>query len=97
MHTKPRPATAQWAQFLRNHDGLDLGRLTKKQRDAVLPAFGPEPNMQLYKRGFDAVWPRWCRAIAGGSKSQSRRRIKYQLGNQLDRFPFAGSVPVNPH
>jgi maltose alpha-D-glucosyltransferase/alpha-amylase len=50
--TKPRPATAQWAQFLRNHDELDLGRLTKKQRDTVFAAFGPEPNMQLYKRGI---------------------------------------------
>jgi maltose alpha-D-glucosyltransferase/alpha-amylase len=50
--TQPRPATAQWAQFLRNHDELDLGRLTKKQRDAVFAAFGPEPNMQLYKRGI---------------------------------------------
>ena len=50
--TKPRPATAQWAQFLRNHDELDLGRLTKKQRQAVFAAFGPEPNMQLYKRGI---------------------------------------------
>jgi maltose alpha-D-glucosyltransferase/alpha-amylase len=50
--TKPRPATAQWAQFLRNHDELDLGRLTKKQRDGVFAAFGPEPSMQLYKRGI---------------------------------------------
>ena len=50
--TKPRPATAQWAQFLRNHDELDLGRLTKKQRQAVFETFGPEPNMQLYKRGI---------------------------------------------
>ncbi|HXU19807.1 MAG TPA: alpha-amylase family protein [Verrucomicrobiae bacterium] len=50
--TKPRPANAQWAQFLRNHDELDLGRLTSKQRQAVFAAFGPEPNMQLYKRGI---------------------------------------------
>ena len=50
--TKPRPATAQWAQFLRNHDELDLGRLTKKQRQAVFEAFGPELSMQLYKRGI---------------------------------------------
>jgi maltose alpha-D-glucosyltransferase/alpha-amylase len=50
--TKLRPATAQWAQFLRNHDELDLGRLTKKQRNAVFAAYGPEPNMQLYKRGI---------------------------------------------
>jgi maltose alpha-D-glucosyltransferase/alpha-amylase len=50
--TKARPATAQWVQFLRNHDELDLGRLTKKQRQAVFDAFGPEPDMQLYKRGI---------------------------------------------
>ena len=27
--TKKLPAGAQWAQFLRNHDELDLGRLTE--------------------------------------------------------------------
>ena len=50
--TKPRPATAQWGQFLRNHDELDLGRLEKKQRQTVFDAFGPEPEMQLYGRGI---------------------------------------------
>src|SRR6201981_64213 len=48
----PRPATAQWGQFLRNHDELDLGRLTKPQRDAVFAAFGPDKDMQLYDRGI---------------------------------------------
>jgi maltose alpha-D-glucosyltransferase/alpha-amylase len=50
--TRPRPATAQWAQFLRNHDELDLGRLTDEQRQAVFAAFGPDENMQLYQRGI---------------------------------------------
>jgi maltose alpha-D-glucosyltransferase/alpha-amylase len=50
--TKPRPATAQWGQFLRNHDELDLGRLNKKQRETVFAAFGPDSNMQLYERGI---------------------------------------------
>jgi maltose alpha-D-glucosyltransferase/alpha-amylase len=50
--TKPRPATAQWGMFLRNHDELDLGRLSTKQRQAVFAAFGPEPEMQLYDRGI---------------------------------------------
>jgi maltose alpha-D-glucosyltransferase/alpha-amylase len=50
--TKPRPATAQWGMFLRNHDELDLGRLTPEQRKAVFAAFGPEPDMQLYNRGI---------------------------------------------
>ena len=50
--TQPRPATAQWGMFLRNHDELDLGRLTREQRAAVFAAFGPEPGMQLYDRGI---------------------------------------------
>ena len=50
--TKPRPATAQWGLFLRNHDELDLGRLQPKQRQAVFAAFGPDANMQLYNRGI---------------------------------------------
>lgn len=50
--TKPRPATAQWGLFLRNHDELDLGRLTKAQRDVVFKAFGPDKDMQLYDRGI---------------------------------------------
>jgi maltose alpha-D-glucosyltransferase / alpha-amylase len=50
--TKPRPPTAQWAQFLRNHDELDLGRLTKEQRQRVFAAFAADPNMQLYNRGI---------------------------------------------
>ena len=50
--TKHRPATAQWGQFLRNHDELDLGRLTEKQRGSVFAEFGPDPEMQLYNRGI---------------------------------------------
>jgi len=50
--TKARPATAQWGLFLRNNDELDLGRLTKEQRQVVFEAFGPEPRMQLYNRGI---------------------------------------------
>ena len=50
--TKPRPATAQWGLFLRNHDELDLGRLSKTQRKKVFEAFGPDGNMQLYDRGI---------------------------------------------
>jgi maltose alpha-D-glucosyltransferase/alpha-amylase len=50
--TKPRPATAQWGLFLRNHDELDLGRLTEDQRQRVFECFGPEKEMQLYDRGI---------------------------------------------
>jgi maltose alpha-D-glucosyltransferase/alpha-amylase len=50
--TKSRPATAQWGLFLRNHDELDLGRLTERQRQAVFAAFAPDADMQLYDRGI---------------------------------------------
>jgi maltose alpha-D-glucosyltransferase / alpha-amylase len=50
--TKICEATAQWGQFLRNHDELDLGRLTDEQRQAVFAAFGPDKEMQLYDRGI---------------------------------------------
>jgi maltose alpha-D-glucosyltransferase/alpha-amylase len=50
--TQISEATAQWGQFLRNHDELDLGRLTNEQRQAVFAAFGPDDDMQLYGRGI---------------------------------------------
>jgi maltose alpha-D-glucosyltransferase/alpha-amylase len=50
--TYERPETAQWGVFLRNHDELDLGRLTDKQRQKVFAEFGPDKTMQLYDRGI---------------------------------------------
>src|SRR5262249_8770703 len=46
------PATGQWANFLRNHDELDLGRLTAAEREEVYRAFGPEGRMRAYGRGI---------------------------------------------
>jgi maltose alpha-D-glucosyltransferase/alpha-amylase len=50
--TKTRPECSQWGNFLRNHDELDLGRLTKSQRQKVFATFGPNPEDQLYGRGI---------------------------------------------
>ncbi|MBP7148724.1 MAG: alpha-amylase family protein [Acidobacteria bacterium] len=50
--TRRIPPAAQWAQFLRNHDELDLGRLDEVQREAVFARFGPDPGMKLYGRGI---------------------------------------------
>jgi maltose alpha-D-glucosyltransferase/alpha-amylase len=50
--TYDRPHTAQWVNFLRSHDELDLGRLTDAQRQKVFAAFGPDKSMQLYDRGI---------------------------------------------
>jgi maltose alpha-D-glucosyltransferase/alpha-amylase len=46
------PTTAQWGQFLRNHDEVDLGRLSDRERQQVYDSFGPAKNMQLYDRGI---------------------------------------------
>jgi maltose alpha-D-glucosyltransferase / alpha-amylase len=45
-------ALAQWGTFLRNHDELDLSRLTDEQRNDVFKAFAPEPAMRIYGRGI---------------------------------------------
>jgi maltose alpha-D-glucosyltransferase/alpha-amylase len=52
QRTESRPASGQWGIFLRNHDELDLGRLTEGQRQAVFDAFGPNKEDQLYDRGI---------------------------------------------
>ena len=50
--TPKLPLGGQWATFLRNHDEVDLSRLTSDQRAEVFAEFGPEPEMQLYGRGI---------------------------------------------
>jgi maltose alpha-D-glucosyltransferase / alpha-amylase len=50
--TREHPPTAQWAQFLRNHDELDLGRLSPEQQAQVFARFGAEESMRLYDRGI---------------------------------------------
>lgn len=50
--TRNVPRPSQWVHFLRNHDELDLGRLTDEQREAVFARFGPDENMRLYGRGI---------------------------------------------
>ncbi len=46
------PAGAQWATFLRNHDELDLSKLTDEQRNDVWAEFAPRPDMRIYQRGI---------------------------------------------
>ncbi len=46
------PRDAQWVNFLRSHDELDLGRLSREERGRVYEVFAPEPEMRLYGRGI---------------------------------------------
>jgi maltose alpha-D-glucosyltransferase/alpha-amylase len=50
--TPKLPPGAQFATFLRNHDEIDLSRLTTEQRDDVYREFGPREEMRLYDRGI---------------------------------------------
>jgi len=53
LGTMPKlAAMAQWATFLRNHDELDLSKLTDEQRGDVMAAFAPKPDMRIYGRGI---------------------------------------------
>ena len=81
--TKPRPATAQWGLFLRNHDELDLGRLTKAQRDDGVRGIRA-------RQGHAALRPRHppaARADAGRRPPAARARLQpdvHAAGNAGD-------------
>ncbi len=48
----PIPELCQWAQFLRNHDELNLARLDEATRQKVYEQFAPDEDMRLYHRGI---------------------------------------------
>ena len=73
--TKPRPATAQWGMFLRNHDELDLGRLQEKQRQTVFKAFGPD-EAHAALRSWDQTPP--C-PHARGRSAPARAGLQFDV------------------
>lgn len=46
------PERAQYAVWVRNHDELDLERLSDDEREEVMRCFAPEENMRVYNRGI---------------------------------------------
>lgn len=42
----------QYANFLRNHDELDLGQLKEDEQEEVMQAFAPKEKMQVFKGGI---------------------------------------------
>ncbi len=69
------PRHGQWATFLRNHDEVDLGRLTEEERQEVATAFAPDPDMWAYRRGIR----RRLAPMLGGD----RRRIELAYSLQM--------------
>ena len=77
----PIPTTAQWANFLKNHDEQNLSKLTPGEQEEVFAAFGPDPSMQLYGRGIRRRLP----AMLGGDPR--RIRLAYSLMFSLPGTP----------
>ena len=77
----PIPESCQWGNFLRNHDEIDLGRLTEEERAAVFAEMGPEPEMQLYGRG---IRRRLATMLGGDSR---RLELAYSLMFSLPGTP----------
>jgi maltose alpha-D-glucosyltransferase/alpha-amylase len=73
--TPKLPSGAQWATFLRNHDEIDLSRLTADQRAEVFAKFGPQKKMRLYDRGIR----RRLASMLGGD----RRRLEMAYSLQF--------------
>jgi len=75
------PHGGQWCTFLRNHDEIDLGRLTEAERADVFEAFGPDENMRLYGRGIR----RRLAPMLGGDRA--RIELAYSLQFTLPGTP----------
>jgi maltose alpha-D-glucosyltransferase/alpha-amylase len=76
------PPGGQWLTFLRNHDELDLGRLTPEEREDVFRAFAPEEGMRAYGRGIR----RRLAPMLGGDRR--RLALAYSLMLSLPGTPM---------
>ena len=53
LSTLPKPpAGCGWANFLRNYDELNLGRLPAAEQEQVFERFAPEAHARIYGRGI---------------------------------------------
>jgi maltose alpha-D-glucosyltransferase/alpha-amylase len=75
------PAVCQWANFIRNHDELDLSGLSAQLRDAVYAAFAPDETMRLYGRG---IRRRTAPMLAG---DRARRELVHSLMLSISGTP----------
>lgn len=75
------PMTGQWANFLRNHDELDLERLTEEERETVYDALAPDPRMRIFGRGIR-------RRLAPMLGDSRRVRLAYSLLFSLPGAPL---------
>ena len=65
---RPHPERAQFANFCRHHDELNLGLLSDGEREEVFAAFAPEPEHRVYGRGIR----RRLASMLGGDQQRIR-------------------------
>ncbi len=46
------PKKAQWVNFIRNLDELNINKLPKREQDAIYGKYGKDPKFQIYHRGI---------------------------------------------
>jgi maltose alpha-D-glucosyltransferase / alpha-amylase len=76
-----RPDPCQWANFVRNHDELNLDRLLPEDRESVFERFAPAPAMRIYDRGIRRRLP----PMVGGD--QRHQELVYSLLFSLPGSP----------
>ncbi|GAC1443330.1 MAG: alpha-amylase family protein [Mycobacteriales bacterium] len=82
LQSQPKiPNHGQWATFLRNHDEVDLSRLSPSEMAECFASFGPDKDMQLYGRG---IRRRLAPMLNG---DQRRLRLAYSLQFTLPGTP----------
>ncbi|HEV2295466.1 MAG TPA: alpha-amylase family protein [Tepidisphaeraceae bacterium] len=75
------PPTAQWANFVKNHDEATLDKLTEQERQEVFAAFAPKESMRLYDRGIRRRFP----SMVNGDRR--RMELMYSLLFSLPGTP----------
>jgi len=76
------PGTGQWANFVRNYDELNLGRLPAADKQTVFEAFAPDESMRIYGRGIR----RRLAPMLGGNRD--RIELAYSLLFSLPGIPL---------
>jgi maltose alpha-D-glucosyltransferase/alpha-amylase len=78
----PHPEQAQFANFCRHHDELNLGMLSDGERAEIFAAFAPEERHRLYGRGIR----RRLASMLG--HDQQRLRLALALTMALPGTPY---------
>ena len=76
------PESGQWLNWIRNHDELDLERLSETERNEVYAAFAPDDEMRAYGRGIRRRFP----PMVGGDRR--RMQLAYSLVLSLPGTPI---------